>query len=192
MRYATMLLALVVVFVAAPAWADFEAGAEAYFRGDYATALKEFRVVAEQGDAGAQAILGVMYDMGRGVPQDGKEALRWYRLAAEQGDAYAQVNLGLMYQKGKGVPQDSAEAARWFRLAAEQGEAYAQYNLGKMYENGRGVPQDFVQAHLWFNLSAAQGDEPARKGRDLVAEKMTLAQLTEARRLVREWTPKGK
>ncbi len=38
MKWATVMLASVVVLVAAPAWADFQAGVEAYDRGDYATA----------------------------------------------------------------------------------------------------------------------------------------------------------
>ncbi len=95
MRWATVMLALVVVLVAAPAWADFGAGAEAYKRGDYATALKEWRPLAEQGAAGAQNILGLMYATGEGVPQDNNEAVRWYRLAAEQGDDRAQYILGM-------------------------------------------------------------------------------------------------
>jgi len=62
MRIATMLLAVVVVLVAAPAWAaDLQAGADAYAQGDYATALKEWRPVAEQGEATAQGLLGAMY-----------------------------------------------------------------------------------------------------------------------------------
>ncbi len=79
---------------------------------------------------------------------------------------------------------------RLFRLAADQGHAKAQYSLGAMYALGQGVPQDFVQAHMWSNLAAAQGDEPARKLRDKLAKKMTPAQIAEAQRLAREWTPK--
>ena len=71
-------------------------------------------------------ISAVMYDEGRGVPQDDAEAVKWYRLAAEQGNAAAQYNLGVMYDKGEGVPQDDAEAVKWYRLAAEQGAAAAQ------------------------------------------------------------------
>ena len=40
---------------------------------------------AEQGDAEAQTSLGLMYDNGKGVPQDYAEAVKWYRKAAEQG-----------------------------------------------------------------------------------------------------------
>ncbi len=64
MRCATVLLTSVVVLVAAPAWADFEAGVLAYIQGDYATALTEFRPVAQQGNAGAQFNLGQMYRKG--------------------------------------------------------------------------------------------------------------------------------
>ena len=78
----------------------------------------------------------------------------------------------------------------WYRKAAEQGHAKAQLNLGIMYFTGRGVPQDYVQAHMWFNLSAAQGDADATKNRDIVAAKMTPAQIAEAQKLAREWKPK--
>ena len=57
---------------------------------DYKTAVKWYRLAAEQGDADAQYNLGVMYDKGRGVPQDYKTAVKWYRLAAEQGFAPAE------------------------------------------------------------------------------------------------------
>ena len=103
--------------------ADFQKGLDAYGKGDYATALKEWRPFAEQGHADAQFNLGVMYRNGRGVPQDDKTAVKWYTLAAEQGDAGAQNNLGKMYDIGRGVPQDYKTAVKWFRLAADQGHA---------------------------------------------------------------------
>ncbi len=191
MRWATVMLALVVVLVAAPTWAaDFKAGVEASDRGDYATALKEWRPLAEQGDVDAQFNLGVRYVTGEGVPQDDNEALRWFRRAAEQGDADAQFNLGIGYDLGRGVPQDDTEALRWFRRAAEQGLAVAQLNLGVMYAQGQGVPQDYVQARMWQNLAAAQGHENARRARDRLAKKMTPAQLADAQRLARKWKPK--
>jgi len=109
--------------------ADFQAGLAAYNQGDYATALKEWRPLAEQGNAVAQFNLGVGYDNGQGVPQDYVKAVRWYRLAAEQGNASAQYNLGVMYDKAQGGIQWFGEAVRWYRLAAEQDKASAQNNL---------------------------------------------------------------
>ena len=132
MRRATVLLAVVVVLVAAPTWADFKAGVKAYDRGDYATAMKEWRPLAEQGIAKAQSNLGSMYEYGEGVPQDDKEAARWYRLAAEQGYAKAQSSLGLMYEYGEGVPQDDVQARMWLNLAAAQGDELARIHRDRM------------------------------------------------------------
>ena len=172
--------------------ADFSVGYEAYQRGDYATALRIMREHADQGNARAQYNLGGMYYSGNGVTQDFAAALRWYRKAADQGNAAAQNNLALMYNNGQGVTQDYTEALRWYRKAADQGHARAQYNLGTMYDLGRGVTQDYVQAHMWYNLAAAQGQKDAGKWRDSLAEKMTPTQIAEARKLAREWNPKGK
>ncbi len=159
-------LALVAVLCAgftlgltAPAWAGWDEAEAAYQRGDYATAIRELRPLAEQGD----------------------------------GDA--QNNLGIMYDYGQGVPQDDAKAVKWYRKAAEQGNAGGQYNLGVMYGKGQGVPQDYAQAHIWYNLAASrfppgEGRDKAVKDRDIVAEKMTPAQISEAQKLAREWRPK--
>ena len=126
--------------------ADFQKGVDAHERGDYATALKEFTPLAEQGYASDQYNLGLMYRKGQGVPQDDKTAVKWYTLAAEQGHASAQYNLGFMYVEGEGVIQDYKTAVKWYTLAAEQGYASAQYNLGFMYRKGQGVPQDCKSA----------------------------------------------
>ena len=90
----------------------------AYHRGDYATALREWRPLAEQGSAIAQNNLGLMYSEGKGAPRDYAKAVGWWRKAAEQGYAKAQYNLGVMYDYGKGVPQDYAQAHKWYNLAA--------------------------------------------------------------------------
>ncbi len=185
-------LVLSVVCLAVPAWADFQAGMDANDRGDYATALREWRPLAEQGDALAQYNLGVLYRKGRGVPQDDVQAQQWYEKAAAQGQTKAQYNLGILYFNGEGVPKDYQQALRWFRLAADQGEALAQTKIAIMYDEGQGVPQNFVQAHKWYNLAATNGDKPAAELRDALANQMTPAQIAEAQKLAREWKPKTK
>lgn len=182
LRYAVVALMLTSAPVAAQ---DFGAGLEAATKGDFATALREWRPLAEQGYPGAQYNLGVMYQEGNGVVQDYVEAVRWYRLAAEQGDANAQNNLGVMYKKGNGVVQDYAEAVRWYRLAAEQGIAYAQKGLSDMYAKGDGVLQDYGSAHMWYNIAAANGYEDARENRDIVADRMTADAIAEAQQRAR-------
>ncbi len=179
--------AVLLVFLATPAWAGLDEGIAAYKRFDYATAVREWRPLAEQGDAVAQYYLGNLYRTGQGVPQDYAEAERWYRRAVEQGNASAQYNLGIKYYNS--LPHDYAEAAKWFRKAANQGDAVAQYYLGIIYDKGYGVPQDYVQAHKWYNLAEAQGRTAAGWYRGRVAKLMTPAQIAEAQRRAREWTP---
>ncbi len=183
-----------ILGLTAPAWAGFDEGFAAYERGDYATALREWRPLAKQGNAEAQFNLGVMYERGQGVTQDYAEGVQWYRKSAEQGVAKAQYNLGNMYRIGQGVPQDYARAVGWYHKAAEQGQAEAQYNLGVMYRDGQGVPQDYLQAHMWSNLAASRLPPGGRrdnavKNRDIVAKMMTPAQISEAQKLAREWKP---
>ena len=165
---------------------NFNKGLKAAHAGDDATALKEWKPLAEQGEASAQYNLGVMYQKGRGVLKDYAEAVKWYRLAAEQGEAFAQLNLGTMYEGGSGVPKDYAEAVKWYRLSAEQGRPYAQHNLGLMYQKGYGVLKDNVTAHMWFNISSANGHEISGEHRDERAGLMTSNAIEKATAMARE------
>ena len=100
---------------------DYQKGGRALNSDDYATALREFKPLAERGNSGAQRGLGVMYDKGKGVVQDKKEAVKWYRKGAEQGDSDAQHLLAWYYKKGEGVIQDNVYAHMWFNIAASNG-----------------------------------------------------------------------
>ena len=171
--------------------ADFQKGLTAYESGDYATALREWKPLAKQGNASAQHNLGVMYENGEGVPKNYKTAVKWYRGAAKQGYASAQTNLGVMYKEGLGEPQNYKTAVKWYRLAAEQGFASAQFILGVMYGRGKGVIQDWVYAHMWGNLGASNGNENGGKLRDIAAKNMTPSQLETAQKLARECVRKN-
>ena len=158
-----LVLVSTVVAFASPAplaAGPFEDGEAAYQRQDYATALRFWRPLADQGDATAQSNLGAMYELGRGVTQDYAEAVKWYRKAADQGLASAQYNLGVMYDNGQGVAQDFVQAHKWFNLAASR-----------------------------FPASEKEGRDRAVRNRDRVAAKMTPQQIAEAQRLAREWRP---
>jgi uncharacterized protein len=133
-----------------------------------------------------------MYANGQGVAQDYAQAVAWYRKAADQGDADAQFNLGEMYRNGQSVAQDDAQAVIWYRKAADHGNALAQSNLGVAYANGQGVAQDYIIAHMWLTLAASRATETATRdqaagNRDMLAAKMTRAQIEEAQRMAREW-----
>ena len=185
MKRFVALCLVAAAFATAPAFSDFDKGYDAYQKGDYKTALREWQPFAEQGDAEAQFFLGLMYYKGEGVPQDNKEAVKWFNLSIEQGNRDAQFVLGAMYKNGWGVPQDYKEAVKLYRLSAEQGHANAQHNLGRLYYNGEGVPEDYVLAHMWINLAASNGRDGGAEARDIVAEKMTPAQIEKAQDLAR-------
>ena len=158
MKIAAMFTLLILFFPTA-AYASFNA---AYDRGDYAKAMQEVTPVADQGDAKAQTLLGLMHENGQGVQKDYTKALEWYEKGAAQDYTIAQYSIGLMYFNGYGVSQDYSKALEWFRKAASQGEAIAQYSIGLMYFNGQGVEQDYLKAAEWFQKAADQGDVKAQ------------------------------
>jgi TPR repeat protein len=108
-----------------PTQTDFQDGVDAYNRGDYKTAFNEWQPLAEQGYAGAQNNLALLYENGTGVLKDYKEAVKWYRKAAEQNYVEAQYSLALMYGKGLGVPYDLSKAKHWIKKAYENPQASA-------------------------------------------------------------------
>ena len=100
---------------------DYDKGLAAYQSGDYATALREWTPLAEQGHVDAQLNLGRMYYKGQGVPQDEKTAGKWITLAAEQGHVSAQAILSTLYASGRGVIRDYVYAHMWGSIAVSRG-----------------------------------------------------------------------
>ena len=146
-------LSMAVGAVAGP----FEDAQAAHSRRDYATALRLWRPLADQGNAEAQYALGFMYDSGQGVPKNYARAAKWWRLAADQGHTFAQYNLGTLYDNGNGVPQNKAEALKWYHLAAERGNDGAQFSVGVLHFAGVVVPENRIEAAKWFRRAAEQG-----------------------------------
>jgi TPR repeat protein len=116
-------LTLLLIAAVLPAWADFQAGLDAFQKGDYTTAAKEWRPLAEDGDPGSQFNLALLYLDGHGVPQSYVEAVNWFRRAAEQDYTPAQHNLGAMYGTGQGVKRDYIQAYKWLNLCAAKGNS---------------------------------------------------------------------
>lgn len=174
--------ATALTLIATPALAvSIQEAVAIYERGDYPAAMKAFRALADQGNANAQFNIAVMYEQGQGVTRDLAQAFKWYRLAAAQGFPQAQATVAMMYDKGSGVERNPVEAVKWFKLAAGQGNFIAQAALGSKYLFGRDVPVDYVRAYMWFSFASAAGSMSGTKGLELAAEKMTPAQIDEAK-----------
>ncbi len=107
------IVALVFAFAAPVAAQDYDAGKEALKRGDYATALREWLPLAEQGHAQAQHQLGYMYLRGRGVARDDIQAHMWWSLAASQG--YKASTIARTLVAGRMTPEQIAEAEKLAR-----------------------------------------------------------------------------
>ena len=140
----------------------FDAGVAATERGHFATALRAWLPLAEEGVAEAQNNVGHMYEKGLGVAQNYASAMQWYRRAAEQGLAEAQLNIGLLYYYGYGVATNQREAVSWFREASKGELPEAEYMLALAYEQGTGIELDYREARRLFLKSARANYAPAQ------------------------------
>lgn len=154
-----MLVSRLVAFglsmslLAAPAMADVKTGADAWNRGDYEAAVKEWRPQAIKGNADAQFNLGQAYKLGRGVPADPKLAGEWFLKAAQQGNLQAEDNYGIIaFQYG-----DRQKALPYLQRSASRGEPRAQYLFGTALFNGDFVKKDWPRAYALLTRASAAG-----------------------------------
>lgn len=153
--------ALFVLGPQVPALAGpFEDAVDAFKKDEFATAMQLFQALSDQGDAQSTYNIGVMYDEGRGVPQDFAQAASWYARAANRGFAAAQYDLGIMYEEGQGVPKDLVQAYKWLSLSASS-----------------------------FAASGAIESGLAVKSLDQVRSAMTPDEIARAQALVQTWMP---
>jgi cell division septation protein DedD len=148
-----MILGLAASLYAMPAMADVKAGVDAWSRGDYPAAVKEWRQPAMDGDADAQFNLGQAYKLGRGVPADPKLAEDWFRKAALQGHVQAEDNYGLiLFQNG-----DRQKALPYIQKSAGRGEPRAQYIIATALFNGDLIEKDWPRAYALMTRASASG-----------------------------------
>ncbi|MDE5976573.1 MAG: sel1 repeat family protein, partial [Muribaculaceae bacterium] len=104
---------------------------------------------AQNGDAGAQYRMGMMYRSGEIVDRNEKEAVYWFRKAASNGNGDAMLEVGRSFRDGLGVIPDERIAAENFWRAAEKGNPEGAYNYAEMLRDGKGVEQDKGKAYVW-------------------------------------------
>ena len=178
MRFARRLplFTALAALVTSPALADVKAGVDAWSRGDYAAAVREWRAPAEEGDPDAQFNMAQAYRLGRGVERDPARAEVFYARAAAQGHIKAADNYGLMlFQAGR-----REEALPYVTAAAERGDPRAQYLLGIAHFNGDLVAKDWVRAYALLTLANAAGLPQAAPAIRQMDDYVPLAQRQEA------------
>lgn len=129
--------------------ADVKAGVDAWSRGQYEVAVREWRAAADRGDADAQFNLAQAYKLGRGVPADLAKAEELFGKAAAKGHLQAADNYGLLlFQRG-----ERQKAMPYIEQSALRGDPRAQYLLGIAHFNGDGVAKDWVRAYALVTLA---------------------------------------
>lgn len=169
-------LAALGVILSPAALADTKAGVDAWTRGDFPAAVKEWQAGAANGDADAQFNLGQAYKLGKGVKQDLARAEDYFGKAAALGHLQASDNYGLLlFQRG-----ERKQALPFIRAAADRGDPRSQYLLGIGHFNGDIVPKDWVRAYALVSLAQQSGLEQARAALTQMDQHVPLAQRQEA------------
>lgn len=105
---------------------------QAVIKGDYKTAMREFRPRADNGEARPQWWVGYMYEGGLGVEQSYDKAIEWYIKSSLGNDRAASYSLGELYSGGNGIPADYDKAEKYFTIASKQGHSEANEKLGEL------------------------------------------------------------
>lgn len=171
-----MASAVAAIWATGPALADVKAGVDAWSKGDYSTAVREWEGPAAAGDSDAMFNLGQAYRLGRGVPADPRKAEVLYARAAAAGHVQAADTYGLMlFQDGR-----REAALPYLEAAAKRGDPRSQYLLGIAHFNGDIVGKDWVRAYALLINANAQGLTQAAPALAQMDEFIPLAQRQQA------------
>ncbi len=90
---------------------------------DPAQAFRLTLEAAEQGNVSAEAMVGMMYAIGKGTELNFAEATKWWNKAAEAGNLLAAQSLSMVYRGGAGVKSDAALSEKWGKYVVEHSAA---------------------------------------------------------------------
>ena len=157
---AAAALALLLAAPAARAQGDsgLAAAKHAYDASEFVEAARLVRPLAEQGNPGAQFLMGQMLFFGLGLERDDAKAAQWYGMAAQAGNAEALYRLGYLHATGQGVAYDPAAAERFWIAAASKRHRGAIVALADFYHEGLYRKEDETLARRWLNRAAMTGD----------------------------------
>lgn len=123
---------------APPPKPKFEASSDtadhAYHYEDYETAFQHYKVLAEEGDAEAAMMLGVLYQSGKGTEQDNAAAHAWYRKAQERGMTGSRALLEQMEDTDI-TPEEREQAEEYYeKISEESGDVGQADAMGRTQE----------------------------------------------------------
>jgi TPR repeat protein len=128
---------------------------------DLRLAVHYLKLLANQGNAGAQFAYGVCLLDGRGVGVDLRLAVHYSKLSADQGNPACRRGYGLCLQNGCAIEINVRLTADYSTLAADKGDAPGQCCNGDGIAKGTGIEMDLGLAGHYFQLVADEGDPEA-------------------------------
>ena len=142
--------------------------------GDLDQAIRLYREAATRGDLRAMVSLGLMTEVGRGVPASMIEALRLYQRAASLGSPDAKINLAVALFEGQGLEKDEARAVELLKEAADLGSAIATFNLGVLSRDGSAG--DTADALGYFKRAIKAGEPRAYVASAIIMDEGRIAE----------------
>ncbi|GGI85973.1 tetratricopeptide repeat protein [Legionella impletisoli] len=128
---------------------------------NYQLALASYQQATNQNNPIGYYNLGLIYELGKGVPVDFNKAQALYLKAAEKNNAEAMVQLAGLYFNGLNGPRDERTALHWYQKAADLGNREALYQLGLMSETGVAKALDSSAAMRFYQQAADKGNTKA-------------------------------
>jgi TPR repeat protein len=110
------------------------------------------------GDADACSDLGLLFEQGNGVGEDGARATALFTRACDAGSPLGCANLGLLFEGGLGVAKDEAHAAALYTKACDAGNTSGCSFLAFLLGEGRGVAKDEARSMALFTKACDGGD----------------------------------
>ena len=126
---------------------------------DPARAVRELRLLAEQGSLYGMLYLGWAYQKGTGTAADAKQAEAWFRRAFEKGSKLAIYYLGHLYLQ----QQEYSKAHEVFAVGASMQYSPAIYCLAQMYVDGAGVSKQPDKARALLEQATVLGHVFAKR-----------------------------
>lgn len=139
--------------------------------------------------------LAKLHDDGIGTVKDRQRALDLYQRVIDSdvdwpdGKDEARVKLGLIYFADKNY-HDNAEAERLFAIAASHGDPKGFLWTGIMMERKQPAKDYYVEAYKFFYMANSKNKDYTAIGEmQKLEQKMTNAEIAQAKKLAAEWRP---
>lgn len=130
---------------------------EHYQQNHFDQALVACEKAAKKDNPTAQYLLALMYQAGKGVKPDSRQATAWFNSAALNGDAASQLKMAKKHSTEILTNPDYVKAVQYYTNAALQNNAEAQFFLALCHQLGLGVPEDYTAALYWYHQAIKNG-----------------------------------